>query len=77
LSACNRGYERLAAQTLEKGGSPDQKEGYYIGVEVPETDPRVLAGKFNHGPNQWPADMPAFRQVADEYFELWSPSAPS
>jgi len=69
LSACNRGYERLAAQTLEKGGSPDQKEGYYIGVEVPETDPRVLAKKFNHGPNQWPAEMPEFRQVADAYFE--------
>ncbi|MEM6711040.1 MAG: 2-oxoglutarate and iron-dependent oxygenase domain-containing protein [Pseudomonadota bacterium] len=68
MSPCNRGYERLAAQTLEKGAPPDQKEGYYIGVEVAEDDPRVLAGKFNHGPNQWPDGAPAFREAADCYF---------
>lgn len=31
----------------------DYKEGYYIGVEVPEDDPR--AQKVFIGPNLWPA----------------------
>jgi len=28
----------------------------------------VLAGKFNQGPNQWPADLPEFRPVMERYF---------
>ena len=31
----------------------DYKEGYYIGVEVPEDDPE--ADKPFYGPNVWPA----------------------
>jgi hypothetical protein len=32
----------------------DYKEGYYIGVEVPEDDPK--AEKPFYGPNVWPSD---------------------
>lgn len=67
-SSGNRGYETLGAQTLQQGGQPDQKEGYYIGVELPDTDPRVIAGRFNRGPNQWPTDLPAFHPVMSAYF---------
>ena len=34
--------------------SGDYKEGYYIGVEVPEDNPE--ANKPFYGPNQWPTE---------------------
>src|SRR6266566_9935680 len=69
-SNANRGYEALQGQTLEPGAPPDLKEGYYIGPEHTPDDPRVIAGLFNHGANQWPAQRPNFQPVMQAYLDV-------
>ncbi len=67
-SQANRGYETLGGQTLQPGAMPDRKEGYYLGEDLRPDHPRVLAGAFNAGANQWPNNLPAFRPVMLAYF---------
>ncbi|CAI9119245.1 isopenicillin N synthase family dioxygenase [Brytella acorum] len=64
-----RGFNALNRTTMYGAENPDYKEFYQIGLELPADDPVVLAGQPLRGPNQWPADRPAFREAMTDYFE--------
>lgn len=68
-SKCNRGYDELKGQTLEPGAPPDVKEGFFFGVDIPESDPRVQAGVFSLGPNRIPAQPAGFEQGLQRYHD--------
>jgi len=48
-------------------GRPDQKEGLYLGVELPPDHPRVQAGWPLHGANLWPAEIPELRTAVEAF----------
>ncbi|XP_039155720.1 LOW QUALITY PROTEIN: 2-oxoglutarate-Fe(II) type oxidoreductase hxnY-like [Eucalyptus grandis] len=68
-NAKNRGYSPLFDQTLDPPNQKkgDYREGYFLGVDVPEYDPN--AQKPDFGPNVWPSEdiLPGWRQTMQEY----------
>src|SRR3954466_2309890 len=62
-----RGYFPVGGELTS--GRPDLKEGLYFGEELAETEPRVRAGVPLHGPNLFPAQVPALRPAVLSYME--------
>lgn len=69
INARHRGFNALGDALMYEATRPDQKEFFAIGLELPEDDPDVLAGEKLRGPNNWPADRPAFRAALTDYYE--------
>lgn len=69
----NRGWVRTGAERLdEASGQVDRKEAFNIGLDLPEDDPRVVAGEPFRGVNVWP-DLPEFRETLLRYYNaVWS-----
>jgi isopenicillin N synthase-like dioxygenase len=66
----NRGYVGIATESLNLVHA-DLKEAFNIGLDLPATDPEVIAGKPFRGVNSWP-QTPGFRDTALSYFDaLW------
>ena len=60
-----RGYFPVGDELTS--GRPDLKEGIYFGAELGEEHPFVKAGLPMHGPNLFPANIPAFRATVLDY----------
>jgi isopenicillin N synthase-like dioxygenase len=72
LNSYFRGYQPLEGSTLkistvETTPKPNQSESFFIRHEVEKTDPNY--GKPVQGPNQWPQDLPGFREVVLAYHD--------
>jgi isopenicillin N synthase-like dioxygenase len=62
-----RGYFPVGAELTS--GRPDLKEGLYFGAELPDDDPRVLAGLPLHGRNLFPRQVPRLRPLVLAYVD--------
>jgi isopenicillin N synthase-like dioxygenase len=69
-SSCDRGWFDIGMENLDpdKQEEGDLKEGYRIGNDLPPDHPLVRRGLPFHGPNQWPTDVPGFRETMEAYF---------
>jgi isopenicillin N synthase-like dioxygenase len=62
-----RGYEPMAAQTLDEGSPPDLKEGYMSSVDAGPDHRYTKLAVPGTGPNQWPDALPDFRLAYEAY----------
>src|SRR3546814_14190844 len=62
-----RGWFPLGGELTS--GRPDGKEGFYVGGELPASDPRVQAGTPLHGTNLFPAELPELGPVVLAYVD--------
>lgn len=74
LDRRHRGYIPLGVSTdvtstVATVTRPNQSESFMMMREAGPTDPAVLAGHYLAGPNQWPADLPGFREVLEAYHD--------
>ncbi len=63
-----RGYFPVGAELTS--GRPDLKEGLYFGAELPDDDPRVVAGLPLHGRNLFPRQVPRLRPLVLSYLDV-------
>jgi len=69
-SACHRGYFSTGGENLDptKQKAGDLKEGIKIGRDLAADHPLVRANTPLHGPNQWPANLPGWRETMTAYY---------
>lgn len=64
----HRGFGAVGDALMYEAKKPDSKEFFTMGLELAEDDPDVHAGEPLRGPNNWPADRPAFRLALERYY---------
>ena len=69
VNSAHRGYIPMSNSTLKGASKPSLNESYLAGVDLGPEDDDVRAGTPLHGPNQWPAALPGFRETVESYQE--------
>src|ERR1700744_4609653 len=59
--------EKAAPNAAAQGKKPSQNEAFFLRRERDANDPGVIAGRRFHVQNQWPADLPGFREQTLAY----------
>jgi isopenicillin N synthase-like dioxygenase len=68
----NRGYVGIKGESLDPTKAPDLKEAFNVGLDLAETDPRVLRGEPFRGVNLWP-EIDGWRETMLAYFDaVWA-----
>ena len=67
-SPSHRGYFPVFAENTDPTQHADLKEGFDLGLDLPPDAPASLRAKPLHGNNQWPADLPGFRDTVEAYY---------
>src|SRR4051812_24517996 len=63
----NRGYRKVG-DTLHANGKASARDSFDLGFPVTEDDPEVRAGTPLYAPNQWPQNVPGFREALEVYY---------
>ena len=70
-SSCHRGYYKMGGENLDpknQKSDGDLKEGIKIGRDLSLNHPLVKAETPLHGPNQWPKNLPGWREQMETYY---------
>jgi isopenicillin N synthase-like dioxygenase len=68
VNARHRGFIKVGEAKMYDTARPDLKESFIFGLDLPESDPDVRAGKMLMGPNQWPSSLPTMKPALDHYY---------
>jgi isopenicillin N synthase-like dioxygenase len=68
INRYHRGFSALGDATMYGAARPDYKEFFTVGLELPKSDPDVVAGEPLRGPNNWPTEQPALKSAMADYY---------
>ncbi|MFQ5785197.1 MAG: isopenicillin N synthase family dioxygenase [Alphaproteobacteria bacterium] len=68
-SSNHRGYFPPGGENVDPERTIDVKEGFDMALELGPDDPDVRVGKPLHGPNQWPENLPGYRETLSAYYD--------
>ncbi|MGI9303776.1 MAG: isopenicillin N synthase family dioxygenase [Gammaproteobacteria bacterium] len=67
-SSFSRGYIPLYGEKNNEHSKGDIKETFDVAIDIDEHDPDYLAGNPLYGPNQWPQNLPHFKDDVQDFF---------
>lgn len=64
-----RGYVPMFQTHSDRTVKADYHDAFEYSLELPHDDPDHVAGIPLYGPNQWPANLPGFREGVSRYYD--------